>query len=754
MMKHLVIGIVVVMVGWTASVATAQKYSIVVKRPDGNRIPKILGASGDLALTTGYDYFRWYGITQHRTWFKPSFSSLADNRGVTSAATFDAATEDIRKNPMRQATSADHFIDWAHFHKQRKRAKMPEKMKYLADRNIESLITNTRFISDTPITNDWEKRFKYWKYWYTMVYYFASQHDVTMYAFRNEPHAHIDYDPWESHWLVCADAMRKAMEDVNANFNKKLKINTCGPNCPGVYWDYKFSHPDEDIHCWGSVSWKKIKYDVHGKYRKRNPRNYGTYHFHRYGHAGGAEKIILNARKAIASARNDPSADIPLVITEYNTNTSGTFNKRKRDTEDLNYGVTMAQILHASAVHGAAGLGDDGGIFVFKLGAGQSGTPLVGLGNTLNYSSQQAPNNYGGITRGGACFQMYARHFSGGKPLLPISVTSGADARRRTVAVVDEENHAYYIYGSNCSESDVSVSVDLRALKVKAGVFASLQRVDQMNTGQVTDILKLNRSKRLQFDAPNNTAFLIKVPMAGVRSSYRTVAPSDDATKTVLDNKLNGSSTEMTVSTHHSEADHRHVGLLRFRLDETKNIRQAFLKLAGRNSGVDPTKREILHVYAVKDVRWKENAKMKWADAPGLGKYHVDDGTIRPTDGTGDMVDIEDNYAGVTTGVGTGLGLWGEFVGAVSFHSSDYVSNFLDVTDYLKSNSDGRRADVTFVVVRIVRYNVNEYSNDEYYTLGDYHYDGRSVQIATKEHADKELRPKLVISAAKEASKK
>ena len=742
------------MSGWPSSGSTAEKYSIVLKRPNGNRIPKILGASGDLALTTGYDYFKWYGITQHRTWFKPSFSSLADNSGVTSAATFDAATEGIRKEPMRQATSADHFIDWAHFYKQRDRAKMPEKMKHLADRNIESLITNTRFISDTPITNDWEKRFKYWKYWYTMVYYFASQHDVTMYAFRNEPHAHIDYDPWESHWLVCADAMRKAMADVNEDFNKTLKLNICGPNCPGVYWDYKFSHPDDDIHCWGSVSWKKIKYDVHGKYRRKNPMNYGMYHFHRYGDAAGAEKILLNARKAIANARNDPSKDIPLVITEYNTNTSGTFNKRKRDTEDLNYGVTMAQILQASAIHGRSGLGDDGGIFVFKLGAGQSGTPLVGLGNTLTYTSQHAPSNYGGITRGGACFQMYARHFSGGKPLLPVSVTSGVDVRRRTVAVVDEENGAYYIYGSNCSDTDVSVSIDLRALKVDAGAFVSLQRVDEMNTGQVTDILKLTKSKRLRFDAPNYTAFLVKVPMAGVLSSYRTVPPSDDATKRVLDNGLNGSNPTMAVSTHHSKADRRHVGLLRFRLDGTENTGRAFLKLAGRNSGVDPSKREILHVYAVKNVDWSEAAEMEWADAPGLGKYHIDGEAMGATDGTGDMVDIEDNYAGVTNGAGTGLGLWGEFVGATSFHSSKFVSNFLEVTDYLKSISDGTPVDVTFVVVRIVRYNVNEYANGEYYTPGDYHYDGRMVQIATKEHADKSLRPKLVISQLNDTSRK
>lgn len=50
-----------------------------------------------------------------------------------------------------------------------------------------------------------------------------------------------------------------------------------------------------------------------------------------------------------------------------------------------------------------------------------------------------------------------------------------------------------------------------------------------------------------------------------------------------------------------------------------------------------------------------------------------------------------------------------------------------------------------FVVARIVRYNVNEYQNS-YYTLGDYHYDGRVVEVATKEHSDEQLRPLLICS--------
>jgi|GEM_PF-5276528 len=709
-----------------------------------------MGASGDLALTTGYDYFNWYGITEHRTWFKPSFSSLPNDDAVTSEDAFNKAVEAIRKDPMRQATSKDYYIDWKHFYSQRDRAEMKERINHLLERDIDPLINNTRFISESPITDDWINKFKYWKYWYTMVYHFSSEYNITMYAFRNEPHAHIDYDPWESHWLVCADAMRTAMEDVNKDFKKSLKLNICGPNCPGVYWDTGFTHPDEDIHCWGRISWQKIRYNLYGKYDIKNPRNYSSYHFHRYGEdATRTQKIILDARTDIANADNDPSPDIPLVITEYNTSTGGNFDRRGKDTEDLLFGVSMAQILQASAVNGPDGLGDDGGIFVFKLGASQSEEPLVGLGNKLSYVSNQKPNNYGGITRGGACFQLYAKHFRGGKPLIPISVTSGEHDQRRTVAAVDEENKVYYIYGSNCSGSDLSVSMSLGALKVKANTLISIHRVDEKNTGQVTDILKLDHLKRIRFKTPNYSAYLIKVPMERSLAPYQSATPSDDATKSVKNTELKGATSTMEVANHHSDASKRHVALMKFNTNEIKNVGKAFLKLSGRNHGEDSSEREILHVYAVKNTDWKERGSMKWSDTPGLGKYHVDKEKMGTTNGMGKMVDIEDNYAGSTSGQEAGLGICGEFVGAVSFHSGDYVTNYLDVTDTLQSFSkDGAVEDVTFVVVRIVRYNVNQYEN-EYYKLGEYHYDGRVVQIATKEHKDKGLRPQLITASKK-----
>ncbi|MBK1855224.1 LamG domain-containing protein [Verrucomicrobiaceae bacterium 5K15] len=735
--------------------ASAPPHSLVLKAPNGHRIPKIMGATADTAMLTGFDYLNWWGITEHRSWFKPSFSQLADNSSITSAAAFAKASEDIRKNPMRQASASNYYIDWKHLHTELERHGVPEHMQYLANHDIMAMLVSSRDISKTPITGDWETIFRYWKYWYAIVYHYASTYDVTMYQYRNEPHHWISYDVWESHWLVHADATRKAIADVNAAFGKSLKPNLCGPVCAGSYWDNSLTEPyvkgkeGSSPHNWGNISWKKVKYDIFGKYRKNNPLNYHSYDYHRYGDALGAEKIMLRTRNDVATADNDPMPDLPLVISEYNTNTGGTFTKKKLDTEDLHFGVTMAQILQVSGEHGPNGLGEDGGIFIFKLGASQKPELLEGVGNKLSYVSRQEPKNYGGITRGGACFQMYAKHFCGGKPLVPVEVVSGAHYQRRTLAAIDEAKQMYYIYGSNTSGVGVPVSIDLSALKVEAGAVVSLQRVDEYNTGQVTELLALDHAKKLSFDAPNYTAYLIKVPMAGAVSARMQVIPSEDTTQQVAATESLGAAATIKVSNHHSDPSQRNVGLLRFRLGSPAEMQQVLLKISGRNSGSDQSEREILHVYAVTDTHWSEGSAMQWADAPGLGKYHITQTTMGSTDGTGDMIDIEDNHAGYSSGVGKGLGLYGEFLGAVSFHASDYRHNYLDVTDYLQSVAgDKPTMDVTFVIARTVRYNVNEYSNS-YYHRGDYHYDGRVVEIASKEHAHQALRPVVIFSKGK-----
>ena len=721
-------------------------YSIALQAPDGTNIPKIVGASGNTQMLTGYDYFNWFGITEHRSWFKPSFPSLPDNSSVNSERDFIAASEAIRKDPMRQATSNDYFIDWDYFYNEVEHDEITEHIDHLRARDIMPMIVNSNFVDDIDA---WDDKLAYWKQWYTMVYYLASEYDITMYQMRNEPnHNDADYTQWETHWLTSADAMRKAIDDVNRDFGKSLALNLAGPVTPGVYWDYELPHPDEDIHSWGNVSWEKVKYDLFNDYDVNNPFNYNSYDYHRYGlPASRTESIMLDGRLGLKNATNDPKPDIPMVISEFNTNTGGSFDKIEADTEDLRHGVSMAAILEAVSVHGEDGLGDEGGFFIFKLGASQSESiPLVGVGNKLSYVSREEPENYGGITRGGATFQMFAHHFRGGKPIVPVETLVGDINGQRTMAAFDEENGMYYIYGSVTEGAGTSISINLDALDIARGDTATLQRVDEFNTGQITEILTVSDANDLSFYAPDNTAFLIKLPLAGSLSDKSELAPSDDMTKAVIENNNQGSASTMIVSNHHSNADERNVALIRFTGDYDSS-KQALLKISGRNIGNDKSEREILHVYAVNNASWSEDASMSWENAPGLGRYFIDETKMGTTDGTGDMIDIEDNYGGHSNGAGKGLGLSGEFLGAVSFHSSDYVDNYLDVTEYLNEiDNDNANLDVTFVVVRIVRYNVNEYAN-EYYHLGDYHYDGREVEIASKENSDKSLRPSLLFSA-------
>lgn len=728
-------------VGFTA-VLQAETYSLVMQPPDGKKIPKIMGANANLVPSTGFDYIDWFGMTHHRTWLKLKLSSKPDNTQVTTAAAFAAATEAIRLNPKRQGSSADSFIDWDFYESQVDTS----HLQRLNDLGIEAMISNERFISDeTPITGDWPNIFKYWKSWYWMVYHMASTYDITMYQFKNEPSSRTDYDTWESHWLVAADAMRKAMADVNEDFGKDLPLYIVGHTGQGPYWDYSLPDPMVNPRGWGSVSWKKVKFDVYGHYDKNNPWNYGMYDYHRYT-AGGRKMAgeIAQTRANIANAQNDPTPDIPIVLTEINTNTARGFRNSKADPDHLDHGIATAQIYQATA----ASLGDEGGFFVFKLGAAVTWVdpPYSGVWNHYCYASREEPHNYGGITRGGASLQMYTRNFRGGKAVVPFEVISGEDDRRRVIAAVDEPLGTYHIYGSNVVGVDDTVTLDLNALDVLAGGPVTIQRVDAHNMGQITEFGTLDSDRSFSFSAPNNTAFLVTVAKGNVVNGVAAeIRPSDDTYQSVTNSAARGAETSMKVSLHHTDASKRRAALLRFQVTPQERAHRVMLKLSGKNSGVDPTEREILHVYAVPtEADWSEDASMAWSSLPGLGKYHINGSLTGSADGTGGMVDIEDSYAGVSDGAGKGLGVHGTFLGSISFHSSAYETAGLDVTDYLNSLGDeSATIDVTFVIVRIVRYNVNEYNGPQY-DQGVYHYDDRVVEIVSDEHADRSLRPKLV----------
>ena len=722
--------------------ARADTYTLVLQTTNGYRVPRIIGASGSIDSAkgfSGFDYFEWFGITHHRYWFKPSFSTLNPTGGVTNVASFNAAVAAVRASPWRQGTAGDVFFDWSRFN-----SEFDANQRFIFSRfndlGIVPMMCNTVFTDQDPLA-DWGNKFKYWKFWYAYVYFFASQYGITMCEFRNEANAWGSYAQWESHWLVCADAMRKAMADVNLNYGKSLALQICGPTMPGPYWDYSLPDPTVDVHGWGSVAWKKIHTDIYGN-EDSSIWNFGMYDYHRYRTDGSVnESEIATLRQNIATASNAPNATIPLIISEYNTSTGANFDSKNLDTEDLSYGLATAQILQATATLGPAGLGDEGGLFLFKLGARDGTSPV--LENKTAYVSNLGDYNYGGVTRGGCCFQLYARNLRGGKPLLGYSVTSGSSSKRRAVAVLDEERRAYYVYFSNMNGTAATAVLDLSALDVETGAPVTVARVDAVNTGQITDYLTVGSGKTVSFSAPDSSAFLVWVPKASSAGSVTNLGPADD-TYLVVGEASGNHGTEQTlkVSLHHSTPGERRLGLLQFDLSGLTNGNRYLLKLTGRNIGTNQTAREILHVYGRPGRGWS-STNLTWAAAPGVGKYYTSTNVMSTTTGLGSMVDIEDNYGGATKG--TGLGLYGKFLGPISFFSPAWKTNCLDVTDYIRSLLTSNPPAVTFLVARIVRYDVNQYSNATYYTQGVYDADGRIVEIATSENSTPEFRPALVV---------
>jgi hypothetical protein len=725
-----------------AAAVQADTYTLVLQPPNGYHVPRIIGASGSIDSAkgfTGFDYFEWFGITHHRYWFKPPFSPLNPTGGVQTVADFNAAVAAVRANPWRQGTATDVYFDWSQFN-----AEFDPNQRYIFQRfrqlGIVPMLCNTVFTDQDPLA-DWGNKFKFWKFWYAYVYFFASQYDLTMYEFRNEASSWGSYAQWESHWLVCADAMRKAMADVNRNYGKNLTLQICGPTMPGPYWDYSLPGPTADVHGWGSVAWAKIHTDIYGN-EDRSIWNFGMYDYHRYRSDGAINETELAAlRQNIAAATNAPNATIPIIISEYNTGTGSAFTGKNLDTEDLAFGIATAQILQSTATLGPAGLGDEGGFFLFKLGA-RDDTTLT-LQNRTAYVSNLGDYNYGGVTRGGACFQMYARHFRGGHPLLGYTVTSGSSAKRRVAAVLDEQRRAYYVYWSNVSGTSATAVLDLSALDVQPGAPVTVARVDTNNTGQITDYLAVDADKNLAFSAPDSSAFLVWVPKTNSAATVTSQAPTDDTYLVVGEGTGNhGAEPTMKVCLHHSTPGERRLGLAQFSLSGLAGGNRYLLKLSGHNTGTNQAAREIVHVYGRAGGGWS-STNLIWAASPGVGRYYTSTNAMSASTGLGSMVDIEDNYGGVSKG--SGLGLYGKFLSPLSFFSSAWQTNYLDVTDYVRSVLASNQTAVSFIIARIVRYDVNQYSNATDYTQGFYDSDGRMVEIATKENPTPGLRPALVV---------
>jgi hypothetical protein len=338
---------------------------------------------------------------------------------------------------------------------------------------------------------------------------------------------------------------------------------------------------------------------------------------------------------------------------------------------------------------------------------------------------------------------MYARHFRGNKPLLGSIVTSGSSNERRAVAVLDEPRRAYYVYFSNVSGTGTTAVLDLNALDVPPGAPVTVQRVDANNTGQITDYLKVDTARKITFSAPDDSAFLVWIPQANSAGNVIQHAPTNDTYLVVGQALANrGVEATMKISSHHSVPTERRLGFLQFNLAGLTNGNRYLLKLSGRNTGANQTAREILHVYGRPGSSWSET-NLTWATAPGVGKYYTSTNAMSSTTGFGNMVDVEDNYGGVTKG--TGLGLYGKFLGPISFFSPAWKTNYLDVTDYVRSLQASNLQSADFIIARIVRYDVNVHSNATDYAQGVYDSDGRMVQLATKENPAAELRPTLVV---------
>lgn len=309
--------------------------------------------------------------------------------------------------------------------------------------------------------------------------------------------------------------------------------------------------------------------------------------------------------------------------------------------------------------------------------------PSAALAGTSSY-------DISGIQRTGEVVRLFAKGFKEERPLLKTSA-SVDDSGLDTYTSFDKKSDKYYIWLVQRGQFDYDLSIDLSKLNIDAGAPVTAETVSDSSYGEVTDVMSLPNTKKINFNLHGQSVVLLTVPKGSVKELQ--LFPQADATVTAGSNasKNFGRSETLTVSTNAETPEENKVSYLYFdKIKNSKNAQKILLAVNGKTSSSSTYR---LHVYGIPSKKIMED-QINWNNAPQL-----------------------DSTEALIQGVGQKAFVAGE----LAFNNT-WKYHYLDVTEAVKKyGADG----VSFVLVREVRY------------FGDNGDKGEKVMLRSKEGDEK-----------------
>jgi len=646
-----------------------------------------------MATSNAADWWRYSGVEAARVFLSASDIEPVDDLspvgdGVTGRAGFEARRSALRANAASPSAALDgQYVNWSAFTSAygtvatgNNRFAVSSWFPQLRAMGVDILVNITASPSRFPLTGstDYGNLWELWQHYYAQAFSLSRDHDVARFSMFNEPNGWtpaITVEDWALRLRVASDAIESAVADMNARYGRSLSAQVFAPNTANGATKY------DDVAAgdyWGRTavtqrSWNIWAEPVTGR------RNLQVYNYQKYSMSAadyGTDYDALAAKIAADLPAGEPM--FPLALTEFNVRTGSNYDARTETADSPSDYSALGANAVTLAAKGASRL------YLFKFGMTDrsGGTyPVAKNGTHYVQNATTGVNNYGGAAGTAEAYRLFVKASGAGRNRLAATSTLGA-----TVAVQatrDPSGGPVWVYLANTGTSAVNVDVDVSALGVADGSLAVTEEVSTTARGAVVRTATVTGGRLAVASMPAQSVWLISV-YAGVGTTVTSVDADADA---VLGDGTGrttpGAATNPLVARADGTTAGRKVSVLRFPVPTswTPDQRVLLSLTASTTAGTTPI---AAHVYGLHDDSWSE-ATVTFASLTSALRQNVGAGNVIANNVVADQ--------GGTTRI----------VGQVMANSTTATEKLLDVTDFVKGQTDGY---ASFLLVQDHRWDV------------------------------------------------
>jgi autotransporter-associated beta strand protein len=558
----------------------------------------------------------------------------------------------------------------------------------MRDLGIKPLVVMTRTPASyswpsSPAANaasDWQDRWLAWQQWYAQAFIQAREHGVENYQFFNEPdlYGSLTQEQWLEMVQFGANAVESAIADVNRLYGTTLTPHVYGPVTAGAgigaggWGDLLLANRNNQLFAGSVPSYQLFDhYDYH---------NYGT-------SPTGFGIRVADTIAAIDTATGGRAADYQLVLSEFNTRTSGTYDPSDRVNNPNGYtpdspamSSRLGQILANVSTNGADEL------YLFKF------STAGGAFNGVHWQSESGSRNVGGATRSATAYQLFTEGFRG-TTLLAAPESVDADLTMAAASDIDAGRRYAFITNESGTRAK-AISLDLSTWNVAPGSTVTVKQVSGIHQGDISQILTVPADRRVTVAADPFGVVLVTAPTVSGLDRVAFTASADATVRESSATINDGAAPALFVRSGSTTTTHQ-AAYLKFSLGDLDPavMFDATLSINAFDPGAtsEETAGIVCHLYGITDTSWAETTTtagpgITWATAPNISQ------ASRPAART----TIDQNYV---TGVGTTADILGQFTATATATTLS-----LDVSRWLAERLAAGESSVAFMITRDVRY--------------------------------------------------